>query len=143
MLNHRIVFVTNPQGLHLRVCSEIVKRLQRYRARVTVRKGDQSEEAASILGLMTLAAECGTKLVLFATGPEADEAIQAICTLFGDGTDTPSNRSDGAPLDCAIGNRTRDRGSSAGSWLGHTTGSGRSVQDAGLGKPAAIEQDGC
>jgi phosphotransferase system HPr (HPr) family protein len=143
MLNHRTVFVTNPQGLHMRVCSEIVRRLQRYRARVTVRKGDQAEDAASILGLMTLAAECGTKLVLFATGPEAEEALQAICLLLGDGNDTPSNRSDGAPLDCVIGNRMRNRGSAASSRLGYTHGSGRSVHDVGLGKSAAIGQDGC
>jgi phosphocarrier protein HPr len=92
MSNHRTVLVTNPQGLHLRACAEIVKTVERYRARVTVRKGEQAENAASVLGLLSLAAECGTKLALFATGPEAEEALQAICELFGDGNERSSRQ---------------------------------------------------
>lgn len=141
MLNHRTMLVTNPQGLHLRVCAEIAKTVERYRATVTVRKGDQSENAASILGLLTLAAECGTRLVLFATGPEAEQAIQAIVTLFGDGVDGPANQSNSDPPACAVRNRLLDNRLPAASARPQTTRSGHAAA-AGLGNQTGIGEDG-
>jgi phosphocarrier protein HPr len=80
----RTVQVTNPQGLHLRPCSAIVDVVSRHRADVTVRKGGQSVNAASILDLLLLAVPFGTELVLSATGADADEALDALAGLFAD-----------------------------------------------------------
>jgi phosphotransferase system HPr (HPr) family protein len=79
---NRTVRVTNPQGLHLRPCSAIVDLVRRHRAEVTVRKGSQSVNAASVLDLLSLDAPSGTELVLFATGADADEALDALANLF-------------------------------------------------------------
>ncbi len=49
------VWVNTPEGLHLRRCAAIAELVGNYQARVTLQKGDQSEDAASVLGLMLLA----------------------------------------------------------------------------------------
>jgi phosphocarrier protein HPr len=81
---NRTVLVTNAKGLHLRPCSAIVTVVRRHRADVTVQKGNQSADATSILDLLSLAAPPGTELVLSATGADADEALDALASLFGD-----------------------------------------------------------
>jgi phosphocarrier protein HPr len=81
---NRTVRVSNPQGLHLRPCSAIVEVVRRHRADVQVQKGGQSVDAASLLDLLSLAAPSGTVLVLSATGIEADEALDALASLFSD-----------------------------------------------------------
>jgi phosphotransferase system HPr (HPr) family protein len=60
-----------------------------YQARITVQKGDQSEDAACVLGLLLLAASQGMPLTLSATGPEAELAVQAIVELFEDPGEGP------------------------------------------------------
>jgi phosphotransferase system HPr (HPr) family protein len=54
----------------------------RHLAKVTIQKGSQLADAASILDLLMLAASQGTELVLSATGPEADDALEAVAGLF-------------------------------------------------------------
>jgi phosphotransferase system HPr (HPr) family protein len=49
---------------------------------VVVHKGNRSTNAASIFGLLSLAASSGTELVLSATGAEAEEALDAVASLF-------------------------------------------------------------
>jgi phosphotransferase system HPr (HPr) family protein len=44
--------------------------------------GANRADGKSILELLTLAAEAGTRLVVEATGPDADEAVAAIGLLF-------------------------------------------------------------
>lgn len=78
----RAVVVADPNGLHLRRCLAVVDALRRHQARVTVRTNDQVEDAASIMGLMTLAASQGTQLILSATGPRAKEALEAVATVL-------------------------------------------------------------
>ena len=78
----RTVVVSNSHGLHIRPCSAIVSTVGRHDAKVTVRKGDQTVEATSVLALMSLAAGQGTELVLSATGPQAEEVLEALSHLF-------------------------------------------------------------
>jgi len=49
---------------------------------VVVHKGNRSTNAASIFGLLSLAANSGTELVLSATGADAEEALDAVASLF-------------------------------------------------------------
>ena len=78
----RVVRLGNPCGLHLRVCSALVTAAERFRARVTIQKDDRVEDACSILGLMTLGATRGQRLLLAATGPDADDAMDAFAELL-------------------------------------------------------------
>jgi phosphocarrier protein len=79
----RTMHVRNRYGLHLRVCSAIVTAVGRYQADVRIQKDSQSADAASIFDLMLLAASQGTRLVLSATGDEAEEALEAVAGLLG------------------------------------------------------------
>jgi phosphotransferase system HPr (HPr) family protein len=78
----RIVVVKNPQGLHARPAEEFVKMASRYRARIEVIKDGRRVDGKSILNILTLAAEQGTRLCLEATGPDAAGALDALAKLF-------------------------------------------------------------
>jgi len=78
------VVVADPDGLHLRRCLAVINALRQYHARVTIRMKSQVEDAASMLGLMSLAAVQGTELLLSATGPTAKEAVEAVAAVLTD-----------------------------------------------------------
>jgi phosphocarrier protein len=78
----QVVQLNNPEGLHLRTCAAIADVVGRHEAKVMVQKDDRSQDGASILGLMTLAAGKGTNLALSATGPDAEEVVLALVELL-------------------------------------------------------------
>jgi phosphotransferase system HPr (HPr) family protein len=78
----RTVTVTNRHGLHARPCLVIVKTVQKYDAQVTIRRGNQIADAASILDLLSLGATQGAELILSAKGRQAEEVIDALAQHF-------------------------------------------------------------
>ena len=78
----REVVVGIPQGLHARPADLLAREAQRWQSRIEVVGSAQRVDGKSILDLLTLAAEAGTRLVVEATGPDADEAVAAISQLF-------------------------------------------------------------
>jgi phosphocarrier protein len=78
----REVVVGIPQGLHARPADLLAKEARRWQSRIEVVGAAQRADGKSILDLLTLAAEAGTRLVVEATGPDADEAVAAISHLF-------------------------------------------------------------
>jgi phosphocarrier protein len=80
------VEVANKLGLHLRPASQLVKLASRFeRCEVWIVKDGQRVNAKSIMGVIMLAAEKGSELILEATGEEAGEAIAALVKLICDG----------------------------------------------------------
>jgi phosphocarrier protein HPr len=77
----RTVQIVNQNGLHARPAAEIVKLAARYRCDITIGREDLEVNAKSIMGVMMLAAECGSMVVLRAEGADADEALGAIADL--------------------------------------------------------------
>ena len=82
------VTVVNRLGLHARPAAEFVKTASKFAAEITVSKDSMEVNGKSILGVMTLAAECGSELVLRATGTDAEAALDALADVarrdFGD-----------------------------------------------------------
>lgn len=78
----RTVVVADRDGLHLRTCLAVVAALRGHQAHVTIRTNGRVEDATSILGLISLAASPGTELVLSATGPTAEEALDAVAMVL-------------------------------------------------------------
>ena len=78
----RTVTITNRHGLHARPAVVIVKTARKYDAQVTIRKGNQTADAASILDLLSLGAAQGTQLLLSAKGRQAKEVIEALGKAF-------------------------------------------------------------
>jgi len=75
------VEIVNRLGLHAREAARFVETANRFAAEVTVANGEESVSGKSILGLMMLAAAEGTPLTLTASGPDAEQALDAIAEL--------------------------------------------------------------
>ncbi|MGC1275560.1 MAG: HPr family phosphocarrier protein [Planctomycetaceae bacterium] len=76
------VTVRLPDGLHLRPLTQLARLAQSFSSTTTLRKGAQIVDAKRPLDLMTLAAACGEQLELEARGDDADDAVEAIVSLF-------------------------------------------------------------
>jgi phosphocarrier protein len=78
----RTVQIVNRAGLHARPAAEIVKMAARYKSDITVMRDELEVNGKSIMGVMMLAAEFGSTLQLKAEGPDANEALEALASLF-------------------------------------------------------------
>ena len=74
----------NKLGLHARASSKLATTASRFRCDITLSKDGQEVNCKSIIGLMTLAAPCGTEMLLKAEGSEAEEAVKAVVDLVGE-----------------------------------------------------------
>jgi phosphocarrier protein HPr len=81
MEHSREVTIVNKYGLHARPAAEFVKLANRYSAEVWVAKEDLEVSGKSIMGVMMLAAECGSTILVRAEGDDAQDAVDALCTL--------------------------------------------------------------
>jgi phosphocarrier protein HPr len=79
--SERVVTVLNPYGLHARPAAEFVKLSSRFTAHVTVEKEGLEVNGKSIMGVMMLAAECGSSLKIVAVGEDASQAVEALAEL--------------------------------------------------------------
>ena len=80
----RQVMVTHSPGLHARPCLAIVNTVRRFRSKVTIRSGDQEADAGEILHVMSLGVPQGAEITLSASGPDAEEALDALVRLITD-----------------------------------------------------------
>jgi phosphocarrier protein len=76
------VTVANRNGLHARPAAELVKLASRFKADVWIRKDDVEVSGKSILGVMMLAAECGSVVQVRGSGDDAQAAVEALVELF-------------------------------------------------------------
>jgi len=77
--------IVNPLGMHARPAAEFVKVAGRYASHVEVRKDNLTVNGKSIMGVMMLAAECGSSLSIKTDGEDAAEAMAALLALVRDG----------------------------------------------------------
>lgn len=80
----RQVMVTHKAGLHARPCLAIVSAVSRFESKVTIRYGDQQVDADDILQVMSLGVPEGALVTLSARGKDADEALDALVTMFAE-----------------------------------------------------------
>ena len=81
-MTERTVTIANRNGLHARPAAEIVKLAAKYKADILLVRDDLEVNGKSIMGVMMLAAEYGSSLVLRADGPDEHEAVGAIAKLI-------------------------------------------------------------
>jgi phosphocarrier protein HPr len=81
----RSVKIVNEAGIHARPAAEIVKTAARYKSEITIVKDGLDVNAKSIMGVMMLAAECGSTVLLKADGDDAQAAIDAIAQVIESG----------------------------------------------------------
>ena len=81
----RQVRIPNVLGLHARPAAEFVKLSSKYDCEVFVAKGELEVNGKSIMGVMMLAAECGSTLRLRAEGADGQQALDALVALVESG----------------------------------------------------------
>ena len=79
---HRTVSLVHPQGLHARPAALFVQRAKQFTSRVTLKKGRKSVDGKSIMGLLTLAAQQGSRISVVVDGPDAREALEQLAQLL-------------------------------------------------------------
>jgi phosphocarrier protein len=77
----RSVKIVNKLGLHARPAAEIVKTAARFKSDITIIRDEFEVNGKSIMGVMMLAAEFGSTLLVRAEGPDADAALDALAAL--------------------------------------------------------------
>jgi phosphocarrier protein HPr len=81
------ITIINKAGMHTRPASAIVKIAAKYKADFFLSKDDFEVNGKSIIGVMTLAAEQGSKLMLKFNGPDEDQLAKEIIDFFERGFD--------------------------------------------------------
>jgi phosphotransferase system HPr (HPr) family protein len=76
------VTVLNESGLHARPASVLVKTASKYKSDFYIRMYGYKVNGKSILGVMTLAAEYGAEMELIFDGPDEEDAVREIASLF-------------------------------------------------------------
>jgi phosphocarrier protein HPr len=74
--------ILNKLGIHARPAAEIVKTAARFKSSITIVRDDLEVNAKSIMGVMMLAAEFGSTILVRATGEDADAALDALCAVI-------------------------------------------------------------
>ena len=83
----REVIIVNRAGLHTRPAATLVKTAAKFKAEFFIYKDDLEINGKSIIGVMTLAAEQGSKLLLRFDGPDEEQAAIEVVDLFERGFD--------------------------------------------------------
>jgi phosphocarrier protein len=77
----RTIKVVNETGIHARPAAEIVKLTSKYKSEITISRDGMDVNGKSIMGVMMLAAECGSEILVKANGDDADAALNALAAL--------------------------------------------------------------
>jgi phosphocarrier protein HPr len=77
----RVLEICNKKGLHARASAKFVQTVERFKADVKVKRGNEEVGGTSIMGLMMLAAGPGTTITVEATGVQASEVVEALAAL--------------------------------------------------------------
>lgn len=81
MLERKIT-IKNKLGLHARAAAKFVKVANRFNSSVKIIKDENEIDGKSILGILTLAATKGTKIILRISGSDEAAALRALINLI-------------------------------------------------------------
>ena len=81
------VVVKNRLGLHTRPAASLVKLAAKYRSELFLERDGYRVNGKSIIGVMTLAAEQGARILLMVEGEDEQAALAALVDFFDRGFD--------------------------------------------------------
>jgi phosphocarrier protein HPr len=82
MTVERQVRIVNKNGVHARPAAEIVKTASQFGSEITIARDELVVNGKSIMGVMMLAAEFGSNVIIRADGSDAEQAVAAIAELI-------------------------------------------------------------
>ncbi len=77
--------IVNQLGLHARPAAQLVRVASGFQCEVEIVKDGMAINGKSIMGVMMLAAECGSSLTFRATGADEAAAVEALVALVARG----------------------------------------------------------
>ena len=77
--------IVNPLGMHARPAARLVKLASSFQSHIELLKDGLAINGKSIMGVMMLAAECGSTITIRAEGPDAEAALDALAGLVAEG----------------------------------------------------------
>jgi phosphocarrier protein HPr len=89
-LTARRVTVVNQLGMHARAAAKFVHLATRFQSHVRVARDARQMDGKSIMGILLLAAACGSTITITAEGADEHDAVEALTALVqsGFGEDT-------------------------------------------------------
>ncbi|HSD62234.1 MAG TPA: HPr family phosphocarrier protein [Ignavibacteriaceae bacterium] len=87
MMIEKTVKIINKAGMHTRPAATIVKMASKYKCEFFISKNGLNINGKSIIGVMTLAAEMGSEVILTFDGEDEQQAAEEIVDYFNRGFD--------------------------------------------------------
>ncbi len=78
----REITIMNKLGLHARPAAQLVQKASMFKSEIKLKRHNLEVNAKSIMGVMMLAAELGSKITIIAEGPDEKEATKAIALII-------------------------------------------------------------
>ena len=75
--------IVNELGLHARAATKLVQLAGRFQSEVEVEKDGHSANAKSVMGVLLLCGQRGSRVTVRARGPDAKQAVDALGQLIG------------------------------------------------------------
>lgn len=87
MRAERELVIKNRTGLHARPAAVFVQIANKYESEITIVKEEQRVNGKSIMGILTLAAEKGARIMVIAEGQDAEQALEELSDMLLNDTD--------------------------------------------------------
>jgi phosphocarrier protein HPr len=84
-MTSQAVTVVNQLGMHARAAAKFVHLATRYEAKVKVARDRREMDGKSIMGILLLAAACGSTITISAEGTDERDAVSALVALVESG----------------------------------------------------------
>jgi phosphocarrier protein HPr len=81
----REAIIENEVGLHARPAAKFVKTANSFNCKIMIKCNNNSVNAKSLLDVLTLGAEKGTRIEIVADGSDENEAVDLLCELIENG----------------------------------------------------------
>ncbi|MDO5155134.1 MAG: HPr family phosphocarrier protein [Eubacteriales bacterium] len=81
MVTYKLV-VQEPMGLHLRPAGKLCECSQRFTCRILLKKGTQTANVKSVLGLLAARVTQGDEIELICDGSDEEEALAALISCL-------------------------------------------------------------
>ncbi|MBM3263194.1 MAG: HPr family phosphocarrier protein [candidate division Zixibacteria bacterium] len=81
MICENTVTILNKTGLHMRPAEKIVHLATRFKSEIVLSRDGLDVNGKSLMGVLMLAAECGSSITIQAEGDDASAAVSAIVAL--------------------------------------------------------------
>lgn len=88
MIVEKTIVIKNKQGLHARPAALFVQIANKFDSDISVSKGKTKVNGKSIMGIMMLEAGKGARIVITASGDDAEQAVADLEKLLSTDVDT-------------------------------------------------------